>query len=176
MKVVSCANTWGVHSRHCHQMSSAVRLCDLDKAADKRRALVTVSNEAFLILALENNEERWPWHNEYVKKNPKKQVPRKDPGNKPKYSAPTSGPSFYGSWADAGRLRYIDLMNAIGDNRKNNAEKVQQADQAMLDYLRAKYKIAEKEANRKKKRKKNEPPPTITTIALDDSEDEDSPN
>ena len=172
VRVVSCANTWGVHSRHYNLMSSAVRPSDLNKKPEKQRALVTVSNEAFLILSLENNEERWPWHNDWVKENPGKAVPRKHPNNQPKYSHPTGGPCFYGSWQDKGRVRFVELMDMIGDNRKNNAERVKEADKQMLDFLREHHGIQDDVPNLKKKRKKNEPAPPITTIEFEDSEAE----
>ena len=172
MKVVCCANTWGVHSRHYNLMSSAKRPSDLDKAPNKQRALVTVSNEAFLILSLENNEERWPWHNDWVKQHPGKKPPKKETANKPKFSHPTGGPSFYGSWQDEGRVRFIELMDKIGKNRTMFPAKVKAADGAMLEYLREKHGISEKEANKKKKRKRNEPAPQITSVDFDDSDDE----
>jgi hypothetical protein len=173
VKVVCCASTWGVHARYYYPMSSAVRPSDEDKAPDKQRKLVTVSNEAFVILSLENNEKRWPWYNRWKKLNPDLKHPkRKDnDDNKPEFSHPIGGPNPFGQWEDKGRVRFVELMNIIGQNREEHADMVKVADESMLSFLRMEHGIEEKEKNRKKRRKTNEPEP-MTTIAFEDSDDD----
>ncbi len=94
-------------------------------------------------------------------------------GTHPSICTPaTSGPSFFGSWQNSGCVHFIELMNQIGNNCKNNAAKVKEVDEAMLNFLRKKCNIEEKDADQKKKRKRNEPPPKIAMIDFEDLEDE----
>jgi hypothetical protein len=134
--------------------------------------LVTVSNEAFVILSLENNEKWWPWFNKWTKENPGKKPKRKDnTENKPEFSHPIGGPNPFGQWQDKGCVRFIELMNIIGKNREENADQVNKADVAMLKFLHFEQGIEAREENRKKRCKKSEPGP-MTTITFEDSDDD----
>ena len=104
LECVSGKRVWSCHKYH-DLMSEAVN-------RDTGVQVVTVSNEAFALLLLDNYTEKWKM--KYVAKLQGKVLQKKIDG---KYTAATRGNFLYGGWSRAGQKRFNYYVNKVKEDR-----------------------------------------------------------
>ena len=114
----------------------------------EEKVIIPTTQEAFGLLSLDNNCQKWKNIFEYKKQHGSQaSVPKKDKAALPykgKYSDSKTGRVLYGGWSEAGIKELQRLMDAVGAFRKLKAESDSPIQNYALELMQAKHKKGKK--------------------------------